>query len=224
MTTDQYLMPTNTIEATHPLVTATAKELTQGLNTDIEKATRLFYFVRDEIRYNIYMISMFEEDFRASFIMEAKKGYCVQKAVLLCALGRAAGIPTRLAFAKILNKRVPEKLYKRVKTNIFPAHGYNQLLLEGRWISAAATFDKELCEMTGVPTVEFDGRNDVLLPNLALDGGPYIEYIKRFGPETDLPLNWIVGRTSEIWGDDKRAWLRPKDENNVLDRGIGRAE
>ncbi len=47
------------------------------------------------------MISAFEEDFKASRVLEWGKGYCVQKAVLLEALARAAGIPSRLAFEKI---------------------------------------------------------------------------------------------------------------------------
>ena len=211
MMMEEFLRPTGTIESDHPQVRDRARQLTRGSATDVERAVKLFAFVRDEIRYNIYMISMVAKEFRASFVLEAKKGYCVQKAVLLAALSRAAGIPNRIAFARIRNQRVPAKLYARTGTRVFPAHGFNQFHLEGRWVSAAATFDRRLCEKVGVPPVEFDGTSDALLPQQALDGGPYIEYLEHYDPAADLPLEWIVERTSKIWGIDKRAWINPRD-------------
>ncbi|MDD2603809.1 MAG: transglutaminase-like domain-containing protein [Desulfobacterales bacterium] len=209
---DEYLKATAAIEAEHPLIKAKAAELTAGVATDREKAVRLFYFVRDQIPYNLFMISMHPDDFRASFILETGKGYCVQKAVLLCALARAAGIPSRLALARIRNHRVPSKIRERLGRNEFPGHGYNQFLLEGQWVTAAATFDAKLCSRVGVPVVEFDGRNDAMLPDKALDGSPYIEYVERYGTFDDLPLDFITERTSKIWGKDKRCWLRPEDD------------
>ena len=106
--------------------------------------------MRDEIPYNVYMISMFKEDFVASTVLERGKGYCVQKAVLLAALGRAVGIPTRLAFAMIRNNRTPQRFVDKVGTNVFPRHGYDQFYLNGAWVSVAATFDRELCEKNGL--------------------------------------------------------------------------
>jgi transglutaminase-like putative cysteine protease len=208
---EEFLRPTDTIESDHPHVQARTRRLTQGCNTDVEKAVKLFAFVRDDIRYNIYMISMFPEEFKASFILEAGKGYCVQKAVLLAALSRAAGIPNRIAFARIRNHRVPEKLYAKTRTRVFPAHGFNQFFLQGRWVSAAATFDRNLCEKIEVPVVEFDGTRDALLPDQTQDGRPYIEYLQHYDPVADLPLEWIVERTSKIWGIDKRTWITRKD-------------
>ncbi|RLB16813.1 MAG: transglutaminase family protein, partial [Deltaproteobacteria bacterium] len=79
----QYLRATSTIEADHKKIIETATKMTRGCVSDEEKAVALFYFVRDSIRYNIYMISVFIEDFRASRILEWGKAYCVQKAVLL---------------------------------------------------------------------------------------------------------------------------------------------
>jgi transglutaminase-like putative cysteine protease len=208
----EYLKATAAIEADHPLIKAKAAELTAGVAPDREKAVQLFYFVRDRIPYNLYMISMHPDDFRASFVLETGKGYCVQKAVLLCALARAAGIPSRLALARIRNHRVPPKIRERLGRNEFPGHGYNQFLFDGQWVTAAATFDAKLCSRVGVPVVEFDGRNDAMLPDSALDGGPYIEYVERYGTFDDLPLGFITERTSKIWGKDKRSWLRPEDD------------
>jgi len=203
-----YLKPTATIESTHPLVVETAARLTKGCGSDVERAVKLFYFARDSIIYNIFMISMFPEDFRASFILQQKQGYCVQKAILLAALGRAAGIPSRIALARIKNHQVPPKLLKKTKTNIFPAHGYNQFYLDGRWVGATATFDRGLCSRQGAAPVEFDGSKNAMLPGTTLDGRPYIEYLEKYDAYADLPLEWIVQRTSKIWGMDKRPLIK----------------
>lgn len=205
--TDAYLKATEAIDCDNEAIRELAEDLTSGCISNEEKAVQLFYFVRDSIRYNLYMISAYLEDFKASTVLARGKGYCVQKAVLLTALGRAARIPARLAFAKIKNSRVPPSLLEKTGTNIFPGHGYNQFQLRGRWVSAAATFDKELCEKNALPPVEFDGVHDALLPKTDLAGRPYIEYVELYEPQADLPIEWIRERVTSIWGKDKRPWL-----------------
>jgi transglutaminase-like putative cysteine protease len=202
-----YLRATPTINADHEKIIEAAKRLTAGCSSDQEKAVKLFYFVRDKIKYNMYMISVFIEDFRASRVLEWGKGYCVQKAVLLAALGRASGIPSRLMFAEIRNHQVPSHVLQMIGTNLFPRHGYNQFFLECRWVSAAATFDKELCERNGLPAVEFDGKNDAVLPQKDLRGKPFIEYVEKFTPRDDLPFEWIARRLSTMVGPNKRPWF-----------------
>jgi len=213
-----YLKPTPTIDAAHERIIEVARNLTKDCSNDEEKAVKLFYFVRDSIRYNMYMISVFIEDFKASRILEWGKGYCVQKAVLLAALGRASGIPSRLVFAKIRNHRVPAHIFQMMKTNTFPRHGYNQFFLNGRWVSAAATFDRGLCEKNGLPPVEFDGKSDAILPEKDLKGEPYIEYVEKFPPKEDLPFDWIRERISKIVGPDKRPW---QERNQDQTRATG---
>jgi len=201
----QYLGATRTIDVGSKPIRDTSAALIEGCSSDAEKAVRLFYFVRDQIPYSIYMISMFEEDFVASTVLERGK-----KAVLLAALTRAAGIPSRLAFARIRNHRTPAKLVEKVGTNVFPRHGYNQLYLNGRWVSVAATFDRVMCEKNGLTAVEFDGEHDAILPSVDAVGRPYIEYVEKFGHYTDLPLEWIVEETAKVWGANKRPWVSPE--------------
>ena len=206
-----YLKSTEAIDFDHELIQETAKNLTLGCTNDVEKAIKLFYFVRDSIRYNIYMISMYLDDFKASTVLSRRKGYCVQKAVLLAALGRAVNIPARLAFASIINHKVPAHLLEKTGTKIFPRHGYDQFYLNGGWVNMAATFDKELCLKNGLPMVEFDGMHDAILPETDLAGNLYIEYLEVYQPQADLPLEWITRETSRIWGEEKRAWLNKTD-------------
>jgi transglutaminase-like putative cysteine protease len=208
---EEYLRPTDTIDCDHATIRAKASELTEGCTSPREKALRLFRYVRDEIPYSLYMISVFKEDFTASRILAWGKGYCVQKAVLLAALARASGIPARLAFARIRNHKVPTKIVALTGTNIFPRHGYTQFFLDETWVSVAPTFDSTLCAKIGVPVVEWDGQTDATLPPEDLQGGKYIEYVEKFGFYADLPVDWIVAETSKNVGKDKRPWVSKDD-------------
>jgi transglutaminase-like putative cysteine protease len=156
------------------------------------------------------MISTYFEDFIASRILEWKKGYCVQKAVLLAALARTIEIPSRLAFAKIRNHKIPKELVSQTGLDILPSHGYTQLFIDGRWVTVTPAFDKGLCERIGVPSVEFDGIHDALLPRYDISGNPYIEYIEKYPPQADLPFEWLKERLLPRWGE-KRAWLTEED-------------
>ena len=209
---DIYLRPTYAIDSDHETIVAAAERITRGCSDDTDKVVKLFYFVRDSIHYNVFMTSVFREDFRASSVLGWGKGYCVQKAVLLAALGRAAGVPSRLVFAMISNHRLPPHVYQKLGVKIFPRHGYNQFFLNDRWVSAAATFDKRLCERNGLPVVEFDGKKDSVLPEKDLQGRPYIEYIEKFPPAEDLPFDWIAEKLKQIVGPDKRPWFNKEDE------------
>ncbi|HBA54640.1 MAG TPA: hypothetical protein DCZ04_09390 [Syntrophorhabdus aromaticivorans] len=68
-------------------------------------------FVRDEIHCNVYMISTYFEDFRASVTPERRKGLCVQKAAWP-------------AFAKIRNRRVLEHPVKQTGKTSCQASGF----------------------------------------------------------------------------------------------------
>lgn len=205
---EDYLKPTYAIDCNHQKIVEKAKMLVDGCSGDAEKTVALFSFVRDSIHYNLHMISVFIEDFRASKILEWEKGYCVQKAVLLAALGRAVGIPSRLAFAKIMNHKTPEHIVQKRGNNIFPRHGYNQFYINDHWISAAATFDRKICENHNLPLVVFDGKVDAILPETDNEGNLYIEYLEKYQPASDFPFDWIAKRISKLVGPDKRATIK----------------
>jgi hypothetical protein len=160
---DIYLRSTEIIDSDNGRIRETARRLTTGLTEEGPRAQALFYFVRDEIHYNVYMLSTFREDFKASVTLERGKGYCVQKAVLLAALARAAGIPSRLAFARIVNHKMPAELKAQTGIKEFPSHGYTQLFVKGRWMSVTPAFDRALCERIGVSSCDFDGEHDAVL-------------------------------------------------------------
>ena len=65
-----YLRPTFTIESDHDQILETAKKIIRDCQTDKQRAIRLFYFVRDMIYYNVNMVSVFEEDFKATATLQ----------------------------------------------------------------------------------------------------------------------------------------------------------
>ncbi len=188
---EKYLEPTFTFDSDSEAIKAKARELTLGREDAADKAKALFYFVRDEISYNLYVKKHMPEHFQASNTYTRGKGYCVQKAVLLVALARASGIPARLGCAKIRNHLVPTKVLDILKSNIFPWHGYAELYLDGKWVKATPAFDLKMCQEHRLIPVEFDGVSDARFHSRNKDGKPHIEYLLDRGPFDDVPLDEI---------------------------------
>jgi len=188
----EYLEPTPIIDANHEAVREKAHEVTAEKQGDTEKAKALFYFVRDRIRYNVHVPRFVPEDFRAGATLARGEGFCIQKAVLLAALSRAAGVPARLGFAVIRNHLLPEKIASILRNNEIPDHGYAELHLGGRWVKATPAFDARTCEENRFRPVEFDGVSDAKFHPRNLDGAPHIEYVTYRGTYADLPFEYIA--------------------------------
>ena len=199
---DIYLRPTATIDSDNSKIKEKAQELVKEQQGIPNKAKALFYFVRDEIKYNLYVPSDKAEYYRASCILETGEGFCIQKAILLAALARAVKIPARLHLAAIRNHLVPARLKELMGGNVFPTHGYDGLYIEGSWIKVAPTFDLKMCEKNQFLPVEFDGKNDSILPSHNTHGKPHIEYVEDRGYYDDLPLEKIIAWRIEALGAD----------------------
>src|SRR5687767_4242722 len=98
-----YLRPSACIDSDAPAVRAFTARVTEGATTTRERAVRLFYAVRDEIRYDPYGVVLTEDGLRATNVLERGRGFCIAKAIVLAAGARAVGIPARLGFADVRN-------------------------------------------------------------------------------------------------------------------------
>jgi transglutaminase-like putative cysteine protease len=201
------LDPTFVIDSDHPDIVAKARELTEGLPTTSERARRLFYFVRDEITYNFAPVVRGKHDMVASRTLARGDGFCIQKAILLAALGRASHIPTRICFQAIRIHKLREEFVNLLGgSNIFPHHGLNAFYLEGRWIRLDATLDLALVTRKNYLPVEFSASSDALLPPTDRLGLPHFDIVHEHGCFNDLPEDlW-----NTIWADmnavDQEAW------------------
>ncbi len=189
----QYLRPTYFIDSDAAEVIAFARVSAGNKKTPLEMGMALFYAVRDKIRYDPYKIDLEKkESFKASVIISKGYGYCVAKAIVLAAVARAAGIPSRLGFADVRNHLSTERLRQLMKTDTFIFHGYTELFLENRWVKATPTFNLALCDKFGVKPLDFDGRSDSLFHPYDREGKRHMEYIRDHGNFADVPYDRIV--------------------------------
>lgn len=197
------LQATEAINSDHPQIRDLAHAITKGVADVHQGAGRLFYFVRDTIRYNPYSPFFLMEHYKATATLRRGRGYCVQKAVLLVALARAARIPARLLFADIRNYQASERLVEIMGSNLFVFHGYVELLLGNRWVQVTPSFEKELCQEHGYPIVEFNGREDAIFPRYDGMGRKFVEYVRHHGTFSDVPLDLILRAWDEAYGSER---------------------
>jgi transglutaminase-like putative cysteine protease len=206
---NKYLQPTEFLDFNKKRVVNKAIALTEGLESEKEKAIALFYWVRDEIKYNMSAFYMIKSNFKASVTLRRGYGFCVSKAVLLSSFLRALGIPARVHLADIRNNKVPQETIDLLGTNIFYFHGYSEVFINNRWIKATPVFDKITASKAGfLPLVEFDGINNAILSNYDPDGNLFIEYINDRGAFTELPY------------DEMDRIIRKQYYEYVLEKGI----
>lgn len=204
-----YLEPTPILDTGHPAVRAYAESLTKGQSDPVERAVSLYYAVRDGIWYDPYMPFYRPEHYQASRVLRLGRGYCVCKAALLCALGRASGIPSRLAFADVRNHLTTRQLREYLGTDLFVFHGMTEFYLQGKWVKATPAFNQELCLRHRVPPLEFDGRNDSVFQAYNLDQEQFMEYVTDHGHFPDVPVETIVAAWENAYGIDRvRGWIR----------------
>lgn len=168
----------------------------------VDKAVRLYYAVRDDIRYDPYTsVNLTVEGLRASTTLETRRGWCVAKAILLAACCRAVGIPARLGFADVRNHLTTSRMRELMKTDVFFWHGYASLYLEGKWVKATPAFNIELCTKFRLAPLEFDGRSDSIYHPFDLQGNRHMEYLAYRGEFADVPIDAIRQTFLECYGD-----------------------
>jgi transglutaminase-like putative cysteine protease len=159
---------------------------------DIGRAVRLFYAVRDGIRYDPFSMRLQPDIYVASHVLAAKSAYCIPKAILLAAAARALGIPSAIGLSDVVNHLTTEKLKARMGgTTYFMHHGYAVLYLEGKWVKAAPAFNIELCTRFGVLPTEFDGRADAIFQPYDANQRRHMEYVKDHGVWSDFPYEKV---------------------------------
>ena len=190
----EYLQPTAILDSGHPEVRRYALAAVGDARDDAAvAAVRLFYAVRDDIWYDPYVAFYRAEHYRASSVLKSRRGFCISKAGLLCALGRACGIPSRLGFADVRNHLATRELIARMGGDLFVYHGFTEFYLGGRWIKATPTFNKELCRKHRVAPLEFDGRTDAVFQPFNLEAAQYMTYVRYHAPPGRHPAGGHFG-------------------------------
>ena len=154
-----------------------------------ERAVKLFYAVRDQIRYDPYRISLDDEAYQAQEILDCGYGWCISKAALLATVLRAVHVPCAIGLADVVNHLSTDKLRQRMGgVSTFYNHGYVALKLKDQWFKAVPAFNIELCERFGVKPTEFDGSSNALYQEYDQSNRLHMEYRADHGTWSDLPM------------------------------------
>jgi len=189
----EYLAATRFFDAESAPIRQFARDAVAGERSEVGRAVKLFYAVRDGWLYDPYSVRLDEDEYIASNVLAAGRGYCITKAILLTAAARAAGIPAAIGLSDVVNHLTTEKLKARMggKT-YFIDHAYSALHVAGRWVKAVPAFNIELCRRFGVRPTEFDGRSDALYQEYDAHDRRHMEYVKHHGMWSDFPYEKVA--------------------------------
>ncbi|MFN0300584.1 MAG: transglutaminase-like domain-containing protein [Burkholderiales bacterium] len=189
----EYLEPTPFFDFDQAGVREFAERATRGETTAIGKAVKLFYAVRDGVRYDPFEINLEQGLYTASNVLMAKGAFCIPKAVLLTAAVRAVGIHAAIGLSDVENHLTTEKLKARMggKT-LFIHHGYAVMFIEGKWVKAAPAFNIELCRRFGVLPTDFDGQSNAIFQPYDAQNRRHMEYVRDHGMWSDFPFERVV--------------------------------
>jgi len=186
----------------------------------VTKAVRLYYAVRDGIRYDPYYPFFLPAHYRASQVLNNRRGFCIPKVSLLCAAGRACGIPSRAGFANVRNHLATRQLLEFMGSDVFVFHGFTEFYLEGRWVKATPAFNRELCERHGVAPLEFNGREDSIFQPYSEEKRRFMEYLEFIGSYADIPVNEIVAAFRKTYGQERvQGWIESFEKYGDVRRG-----
>lgn len=188
-----HLSATEFINCDHSAVRDFAATAIAGATGDTDKAVRLFYAARDQVRYDLYSVSADRRRYCASDVLRRGAAYCIPKAVLLAAAARAVGIPSAIGLSDVVNHFTTPKVEAIMgKDAVFLNHGYVALFVAGEWRKVVPAFNAELCAIMAVAPTEFDGHSDALLQEFDTDNNRRMVYLKDHGVWSDLPLRRIL--------------------------------
>lgn len=165
----KYLVTTDMCDHDNPWLMNLAEEIAYGVSTPVEKARRIFRYVRDQVRFSIAYS-------RSTASQTLKRGYgdCVSKTNAQVSLLRSMDIPARFRRVKVesvtLHRLVANFIYKQMPPTV--SHFWPECFLDDRWISCEAFLDKPLYDgmlknglitKEQVPIIEWDGKSDLII-------------------------------------------------------------
>jgi hypothetical protein len=189
-TVDDYLKATKLCDCDNEEIKRKAQELIKDATTPKEAASKIFYFIRDEVVYGLDFV-----DAKASHTLRTRLGDCILKSNLQIALLRAVEIPARyhrVALRKeVLQGIFSDSAYQSVP-EVVDYHPYCECYLSGKWVACATLFDKGLFKAmvekgfltaSQISTIDWDGEHDTTVVT------PWV--VKDYGTFASLDDLWI---------------------------------
>jgi hypothetical protein len=152
-----------------------------------ELAIQIYETVRDGFLYDPFHLDLRSDRLTASNICVRSRAWCVEKAILLCALFRYFGFPSKLGFGIVKNHIGVAKLHAYLKREEIVFHGFVEVKVDHIWSKCTPAFDKRVCKINGVPPLEWDCVNDSLLHPFS-GKNKFMEYLHFYGSFQDVPI------------------------------------
>lgn len=113
-----------------------ANTLTKGLITDTEKVISVYNYIIKNVKYDYNKINVVSTDYVPDLekIIAENNGLCYDYAALFAGILRSQGIHT--------------KLVKGYKNDMKAYHAWNEVLIEGKWVTIDTTYDAALANST----------------------------------------------------------------------------
>jgi len=163
MTYNDFLSATKYCDLENPEILNQTNRLISSNDSHIANSIRIFNWVRDEVKYAFDYWNV-----KASETLKKMRGICANKANLQIAMLRNAGIPAAYGLFRIKKEALKPIAHKEIyylSADII-MHVYCRVFLNGKWISADATVDKELFDaaylnVTGWEYRDWNGHEDI---------------------------------------------------------------
>lgn len=139
-----FLQATRYCDSNHREIKAIARKITNSYISNREKAKALFYWVRENIKFEFGYWGV-----KASDVLQRKRGMCTNKANLLIAFLRAINIPTGYGILRVNTKKFYRELMcpsfkKLVSPNT--THIYVGIFCDKKWLICDSSVDSELAQ------------------------------------------------------------------------------
>lgn len=131
-----YLLETEQINFTHPLVEGKSNELYGSAKDELAYIKAVFHYIRDNIAHS-WDIQSTRVTYKASDVLHYKEGICYAKSILLCALLRNKGVPAGFCYQRLTLGDTPDTGYALHALNAVYIRSMNQ------WIRLDARGNKE---------------------------------------------------------------------------------
>jgi hypothetical protein len=128
----RYSSPSAYIDSNHETVTKLCSSIITPEMTDSEKLEAIYQWVTQNISYDYIAYKKQNTTLKpASLIIQKKKGMCRDYSFAVAALARASGLQARIVYGQA----------RRRSNGRSEEHAWNEVYLDGNWISLDATWD-----------------------------------------------------------------------------------
>ena len=122
--TNSYKNVGSSTSANSASINSLASSLTSGTNSQYQKGENVFNWVRDNVKYKFY----YNTKYGAEGTLQYRQGNCADKAHLVVALARSAGLPARYVHAQA-----------HFRSGHVYGHYWAQIQANGQWYTADTT-------------------------------------------------------------------------------------